>query len=87
MAFNCPAGSIYVANAFSDKDEKPKPFKTDNDVFHGKRNICPSQRFLVDSHTKGVKQILDISYLVQNDEDFGVGIYGALDHLNERLKV
>lgn len=86
-AFDWPAGSGYAVNAFSDKDDKPKQFKIGNDVFHGKRNSCPSQSFLTDPYVKGDKQILDISYLVQNDEDSGVGSYWALDHLNEHLKV
>lgn len=87
MTFDWPAGSSYAANAFSDKDEKPKQFKTGNHDFHGKRNSCPSQSFLADPHSKGAKQVLDISYIVQNDEDSGVGSYWALDHLNEHLKV
>lgn len=87
MAFNGPAGVSYTANAFSDRDDKPKQFKNDHDEFHGKRNICPSQSFLTEPNSRGAKQILDISYIVQNDEDSGIGSYWALDHFNEHLKV
>ncbi|SMH70775.1 hypothetical protein [Candidatus Nitrosotalea okcheonensis] len=41
---------------------------------------------MADSHTKGVKQIPDVSHLVQNDEDSGVGTVGH-DYLNDHLKV
>lgn len=85
--FNGPAGTGYTANAFSDRDEKPKQFKIDHDDFHGKRNMCPSQSFLAEPHSKGTKQILDISYIAQNDEDSGIGSYWALDHFKEHLKV
>lgn len=87
MAFNGPAGISYTAYAFSDRDDKPKQFENGHYEFHGKRNICPSQSFLTELNSRGVKQILDISYIVQNDEDSGIGSYWALDHLNEHLKV
>lgn len=78
MTFDWPAGSSYAVNAFSDKYEKPKQFKTGNYDFHGKRDSCPSQSFLADPYSKGAKQVLDISYIVQNDEDSGVGSYWRL---------
>lgn len=87
ITFNGLVGTNYAANAFSDRDDKPKQFNVDHDDFHGKRNTCPSQSFLAEPHSKGAKQILDISYIAQNDEDSGIGSYWALDNFKEHLKV
>ncbi|CUR51829.1 exported protein of unknown function [Nitrosotalea devaniterrae] len=87
LAFSETVGTSYASNAFSDRDVKPKQLKFDHDESHEKKNVCPSQSFLAEPHSKGAKQILDISYIAQNDEDSGIGGYWALDHFKEHLKV
>lgn len=85
MTFNV-AGTSYTANAFSDRDEKPRQFQKDH-YDHDKKSTCPSQSFLNEPSLKGATKILDISYTAQDDEDSGVGGYWALDHFKEHLKV
>lgn len=87
VAFSGTVGTSYAANAFSDRDDKPKQFKVNHDESHEKKNACPSQSFLSEPHSKGAKQILDISYTAKNDEDSGIGSYWALDHFTQHLKV
>jgi len=79
-------GNGSMANAFSTRDDKPH--FGPNDHFD-KRNIgtCPAQSFLTPPDVKGTKTILDITYLVQNDEDSGIGTYWALDRMHEHLTV
>lgn len=84
VAFSGTVGTSYATNSFSDRDDKPKQFKNDHDGFHGNQNICPSQSFLAEPHSKGAKQILDVSLIAQNDEDSGIGGYWALDHFKEQ---
>ncbi len=86
MTSNGFAGTSYTVNAFSDRDEKPHQFQNNHHDFD-KKNICPSQSLLDEPHLKGATKILDVTYIVKNDEDSGVGGYWALDHFNEHLKV
>jgi hypothetical protein len=86
MTSNGLSGTSYTANALADKDEKPRPIKNNHHDFD-KKNLCPSQGFLDQPHLKGATAILDIKFIVKNDEDSGIGGYWALDHFNEHLKV
>lgn len=78
---------IAYANSIADMDEKPKQFRIAHDESLEKKNTCPSQQFLEEPKLRGARQILDISYTAQNDEDSGIVGYWALDHFREHLKV
>jgi len=81
-------GTNFMAAAFSDRSDKPHDDQRgDHGIGKGNVGTCPSQSFLEETHIKGAKKILDISYTAQNDEDSGVGGYWGLDHFTEHLKV
>ncbi|MDE1770488.1 MAG: hypothetical protein KGI28_08065, partial [Thaumarchaeota archaeon] len=88
MTSNGLAGTSYTVNALSDRDEKPHPSQNDHDDHFGNHNTCPSQSFLVGPSGKGNTKILDVTYVVKNDEDSAIGGgYWALDHFKEHLQV
>lgn len=87
MTSNGLAGTSNTANALSDRDDKPRQLQNNQGDNSKKQNTCPSQSFLVGPQVEGSTKILDITYVVKNDEDSGIGAYWALDHFKEHLKV
>lgn len=57
------------------------------EAVHAWGGTCPSQDFLKGPGVDGQKQILNISWIVKNDEDSGLAGYWAMDYFKTNLKV
>ena len=78
---------FHTVSASSEDINKSYTIHNHNDYHSGNQNTCPSQKFLDDPDQKGSTRILNISFLVKNDEDSGLVGYWGLDHMNEHLQV